>query len=366
MASKKSKESKKQPDATTASDEIVIDFDSNWKYLIEKYYFQFIAFFLPKLFDDIDVNRLPVFLDNELQTIWRSMKTGLKMTDKLMKVWLKNGEEHWVLVHIEVQARFETLFSKRMFTMSYRILDKYQVAPVALAVFVDTLIPSSFDTYEHTIYGTKTMYQYNTYKIIEQIETELLKSDNLFALVVLANLRTIQTKKKGSEFDRLMFKKHLYNLLIERNFEPEVYHDLLNFIDYMMILPEELKIEYDDFLIEKTKKEPNMLKMKAGPSAKNFANTACISAYGVDIDTIKRDAQVAKRKARLATNRLKEADNKAKDEAIKAKEAAAKTKEVITILVLTLRFDRTAEQIAAMAKISVGEVKAILEANPVS
>ena len=95
-----------------------------------------------------------------------------------------------------------------------------------------------------------------------------------------------------------------------------------------------------------------MLKMKAGPSAKNFANTACISAYGVDIDTIKRDAQVAKRKARLATN--------------KAKEAAAKNKELITVLVTNLRFDRTAEQIAAMAKISIDEVKAILEANPVS
>ena len=62
---------------------------------------------------------------------------------------------------------------------------------------------------------------------------------------------------------------------------------------------------------------------------------------------------------RPPTRRAKEADNK-------AKEADAKTKEVITILVLTLRFDRTAEQIAAMAKISIDEVKAILEVNPVN
>jgi hypothetical protein len=98
--------------------EIVIDFDSNWKFLIIKYFYQFIDFFLPDLYADLDTSRPPVFLDNELQTIWRSMKTGMKMTDKLVRVWLKNGEERLVLVHIEIQARFETLFSKRMFTMS--------------------------------------------------------------------------------------------------------------------------------------------------------------------------------------------------------------------------------------------------------
>jgi hypothetical protein len=148
---------------TMATKEIVIDFDSNWKYLILKYYFQFTAFFIPELYADIDLSRPPVFLDNELQTIWRSMKTGLKMTDKLVKVWLKNGEERWILVHIEIQARFETLFSKRMFTMSYRIFDKYQIHPTAIAVFVDTPIPSQFDAYNHAIYGTEIRYKYNTY-----------------------------------------------------------------------------------------------------------------------------------------------------------------------------------------------------------
>jgi hypothetical protein len=356
MASKQSKpnsppEESKEP--KLAEDE-AIDFDSNWKFLIIKYFFQFIAFFLPDLYKDIDTERPPVFLDNELHAIWRAMKTGLKMTDKLVQVWLKNGEERLLLVHIEVQARFETLFSKRMFTISYRILDRYKVQPVALAVFVDTPIPADFDTFKDTIYGTEMFYKYNAYKVITQTEEELLKrDDNLFALVVLANLRTIQTKgkedekKEKLEFDRLTFKKHLYNLLVERNFEPEVYYDVLNFIDYMMILPESLKIEYENFTTKTTKKSKDMLKLKPGPGMKGTADAIYLGAYGVDVAT---EREAAKRKLQA--------------EKRKAKEAVMKANKAITQLVLVLRFDRTPEQIAAMADIPLSEVQAILNAQP--
>jgi hypothetical protein len=362
MASKQSKpnsppeEPKESKEPKLAEDE-PIDFDSNWKFLIIKYFFQFIAFFIPDLYKDIDTERPPVFLDNELHAIWRAMKTGLKMTDKLVQVWLKNGEERLLLVHIEVQARFETLFSKRMFTISYRILDRFGEHPVELAVFVDTPIPSQFDTYEYIRYGTETRHKYNAYRIIDQIESELLKrDDNLFALVVLANLRTIQTKgkeeekKEKLEFDRLTFKKHLYNLLVERNFEPEVYYDVLNFIDYMMILPESLKIEYENFTTKTTKKSKDMLKLKPGPGMKGTADAIYLGAYGVDVAT---EREAAKRKVQVANRKAKEAD-------VKAKEAIAK----VAKLVLALRFDRTAEQIAAMADISLKEVNAILNAHP--
>jgi hypothetical protein len=365
MASQtKPKQARKEPKESQPPKEIVIDFDSNWKFLIIKYFYQFIDFFLPDLYADLDTSRAPVFLDNELQTIWRSMKTGMKMTDKLVRVWLKNGEERLVLVHIEIQARFETLFSKRMFTMSYRILDKNQVHPVALAVFVDTPVPSAFNSYEHEYYGTKTSYKYNAYKIIDQIEAELLKrDDNLFSLVVLANLRTIQTKtqikadKEKAAFDRLLFKKHLYNLLKERNFEPEIYYDLLNFIGYLMILPEQLEIEYDNFTTKKSNEMTETIKLKASPGLKRTIDAMYLGAYGVDLaaerQSTKRQIQVEKRKAKAADLKATQAD-------VKAKEAQAK----VAKFVLALRFDRTAEQIAAIADIDINEVKAILEAQP--
>ena len=43
-------------------------------------------------------------LDKELQPIVRRAKQGRRYVDKLVKVWLKSGEERWLLVHVEVQT----------------------------------------------------------------------------------------------------------------------------------------------------------------------------------------------------------------------------------------------------------------------
>jgi hypothetical protein len=64
-------------------------------------------------------------LDNELEKIIKKMKRGRKYTDRLAKVWLKNGEEQWILIHIEIQGYNDEDFSERMFIMFYRIFDRF-------------------------------------------------------------------------------------------------------------------------------------------------------------------------------------------------------------------------------------------------
>jgi hypothetical protein len=41
-------------------------------------------------------------LDKELQRIVPRAKQGRRTVDKLVKVWLKSGEERWLLIHVEV------------------------------------------------------------------------------------------------------------------------------------------------------------------------------------------------------------------------------------------------------------------------
>ena len=72
--------------------------------------------------------------------------------------------------------------------------------------------------------------------------------------------------------------------------------------------------------------------------------------YGMNVSGVKRRIQVANRKVKLAET--------------KSRDLETKSKELIVALVLNLRFDRTVEQLAAIAKISVYEVKAILDAHP--
>ena len=91
------------------------DADSFWKEALDRYLERCLAFFFPQAHADIDWRRGYEMLDKELQQIVRSAKLGRRYVDKLVKVWLNNGEERWLLLHIEVQAQRERDFAKRMY-----------------------------------------------------------------------------------------------------------------------------------------------------------------------------------------------------------------------------------------------------------
>ena len=73
------------------------DYDSPWKEILDLYFAEFMAFFFPEAYADIDWERGYEFLDQELQQVVRDAETGGKRVDKLARVWRKNGEEVWVL-----------------------------------------------------------------------------------------------------------------------------------------------------------------------------------------------------------------------------------------------------------------------------
>src|SRR5207244_13468325 len=86
------------------------DFDSPWKDALQRYLQQFLAFFFPAIAADIDWSRGYEALDKEFQQIIRRAKVGKALADKLFKVWLRAGTEHWLLIHIEIQGARETDF----------------------------------------------------------------------------------------------------------------------------------------------------------------------------------------------------------------------------------------------------------------
>jgi len=51
----------------------------------------------------IDWSRPAEFLDKELRQIIRDAESGTRFVDMLVKVWLLDGSEEWILLHIEVQ-----------------------------------------------------------------------------------------------------------------------------------------------------------------------------------------------------------------------------------------------------------------------
>jgi hypothetical protein len=69
------------------------DYDSPWKEVLDRYFEAFLAFFFPEAHADIDWTRGYEMLDKELQRIVRAVGQGRRVVDKLIKVWLKSGEE---------------------------------------------------------------------------------------------------------------------------------------------------------------------------------------------------------------------------------------------------------------------------------
>lgn len=116
------------------------DYDSAWKEALERFFEQFVAFFFPQAHAGIDWSKGYEFLDKELRQVVRDRdaELGRRLADKLVKVWSKDGEEAWVLVHIEVQEAAERAFAKRMYIYNYRIFDRYDRKVASLAVLADS------------------------------------------------------------------------------------------------------------------------------------------------------------------------------------------------------------------------------------
>jgi hypothetical protein len=81
--------------------------------------------------------REPQFLDKELQKIIREADSGKQQVDMLVQVWLLDGTEEWILLHLEVQHRPQPGFGERLLWYRFRIADVYRRPVATLAVLAD-------------------------------------------------------------------------------------------------------------------------------------------------------------------------------------------------------------------------------------
>ena len=216
------------------------EYDTPWKEILEAGFKEFLAFFLPEAHDAIDWQRGYVFLDTELARITREANVGNRRMDKLVKVWQRNGDERWVLIHIEIQGEREAHFAARMYTYHYRAFDLQQRPVVSLAVLTDEETHWRPSDYEQTLWGTQLNFQFTAVKLLDFLEnqTELKNSKNPFAVVTLAHLLAKKTKKQPE--DRFQAKWHLVRGLYRSGFSRQQVIDLFRFIDWVLHLPKGL------------------------------------------------------------------------------------------------------------------------------
>ncbi|RUR74836.1 Rpn family recombination-promoting nuclease/putative transposase [Chlorogloeopsis fritschii PCC 9212] len=221
-----------------------VDNDSPWKEILEAYFPQAMHFFFPQTAALIDWERPYEFLDKEFQQIAREAELGRRYADKLVKVWQLQGEEIWLLIHVEIQATPEDNFAQRMFSYNLRIFDKFAKPAISLAILCDADLKWRPNQYSYNYPDCRLHFRFGTVKLLDYQNrwSELQDSDNPFATVVMAHLKTQQTTKQLLE--RKVWKFSLIRRLYEQGLQEREIRNLYRFIDWVMILPKGLEAEF--------------------------------------------------------------------------------------------------------------------------
>jgi hypothetical protein len=228
--------------STRAADE----FDSPWKDVLQAFLPAFLEFFFPDIHADIDWRRGYQSLDKEFQKIARRAKVGKQFVDKLFKVWLKNGGEHWLLVHIEVQGDAEKEFPERMFNYNAAVRQLYNKEVVSLAILCDDQPNWRPTTFAHGRWGCKMELTFRIAKLLDFAgDVDALEAtDNPFGAVVLAHCKTLETRKNPES--RKQWKLRVVKGLFRRGWSKDDIEQLFRVIDWMMHLPESLATTFDE------------------------------------------------------------------------------------------------------------------------
>jgi len=204
-----------------------------WKVVIEEVFDDMLRFIFPDADETYDMERGFEFLEKELSEMCPEpdKAADTRFADKLVKVFHRDGEEEWVLMHVEIQGDTSRRqeFSERMFRYFYRILDRYKRPVSAIAIFTGQdgkRMPCQF-TYAYRT--TQLVYEYHTLAILEFTNEVLDRSTNPFAQVALA-AKTALLEGKIPEQELLERKVLIARRLLRKGFQLKKTRAIMKFL----------------------------------------------------------------------------------------------------------------------------------------
>jgi hypothetical protein len=222
---------------------VKVEFDAPWKTVLDVYFQDFMAFCWPEKYNEIDWSKGYKTLDKELIKLARNVSIGNRVADKLIEVYLKNGEKQCILIHIEIHGRSEKNFGERMLVYRYRARDKYGKSIVSMAILIDDDPKWRPEYFREELWDTYIEIKFWVIKILDyknRIE-ELEASGNPFAQVILAQLVALENKLPE---DKLASKINLIRRLYRRQWKKKDILNFLDFIDWIITLPPPLEPQF--------------------------------------------------------------------------------------------------------------------------
>lgn len=211
-----------------------LDYDNLFKTVMRRYFWDGLKIFNPALYADADTSKEPEFLEQELEKIVFDLEKGANRTDLLIRVPLKNGEEEWILAHLELQGEGGEHLPTRMNRYRAMIYLRYDVEPVAIAVLTSSRPNNEARSYVSDRYGTRVIYEYKNVDVRELDDDSLLTGDNRIALILYAAKRAQESK--NDEGRKFRYLRDISNIWAERGWSNEDKRIIMMSIEYLINL----------------------------------------------------------------------------------------------------------------------------------
>jgi hypothetical protein len=208
-----------------------------WKELLESFLYAALEVFYPTLYEVVDIDKNPVFLNKELRLPgMRRMQKKEKILDLLANIHLKTGNIVRILLHVEVQ---EGSTDEPLHVSMHRyacIITLMQKLPfVALIIRTTPQSKSEKLFYEMECFGTRHSFIYPMIFIDQMDEKHLMAMQrNPIALATLCVLRMLKAKK--DETKRFFYGRELLTIIKNTGYPVDVCIKLVQFIEGMINL----------------------------------------------------------------------------------------------------------------------------------
>lgn len=211
-------------------------YDGPWKAGLDYFLPQMMELLFPAAHAEIDWSRPIVPLNSELQSLMPGEESSGRIADSLYQVVRLGGQEQWIVIHIEVQSSPDPDLAHRMFVYLCRCYEKYGAKVFGYSVLGDLQPGHRPKAFGWQLGEGRLLYRFETAKLLDFRPriAELERSDNPFALIVLAHLYTKETRSDQER--RRACKLRLFRLLIERRYDRTRIEQLFLVIDWMMRL----------------------------------------------------------------------------------------------------------------------------------
>ncbi|QXE18572.1 Rpn family recombination-promoting nuclease/putative transposase [Clostridium sp. 001] len=238
------------------------DFDAAWKSILEAFEIEIVELLFPEIFKNIAWEYGTESLDKELQEIQREIfdrdSSEKVISDKIIKVKLKNNKSKILFIHVEVQsyASCDEVFGERMFRYFYRIWDKFRYRYedkseiVAAAIYTYKGERGKDKNYIYRLPEIEEdILTYNFRTIdVENINLENISEDNPLRLVFKIAKNLLETKADDEEIYRAKIKLAEELREYEKVKNNEQIKALVDFLEYLFLIEDpELEKKYEEY-----------------------------------------------------------------------------------------------------------------------